>query len=92
MSRPILTSTFDPKVYEYSDRAIKDGIDNSIPPELLPKIEAHFTHVVVPCLAQFPGLAISSGYRSPALNAAVGSKTTKSQHTKGEAADLDVEV
>ena len=91
MSRPILTVIFDPAVYEYSDRAIKDGIDNSIPADLLPKIEAHFTHVVVPCLAQFPGLVLSSGYRSPALNAAVGSKTTKSQHTRGEAGDLDVD-
>ena len=91
MSRPLPTVTFDPAVYEYSEMAIAKGIDNSIPPEFLPRLQAHHAHVVVPCLSQFPGLALSSGYRSLALNTAVGSKTTKSQHMKGEAADLDVD-
>ena len=90
MPRPTLTSTFDPAVYEYSETAIAKGIDNSIPPDLLPKLQAHHAHIVVPCLAAFPELIISSGYRSPALNAAVGSHSNNSQHTKGEAADLQV--
>ena len=33
-------------------------------------------------------ITVSSGYRCPALNKAVGSKNPKSQHTKGEAVDI----
>ena len=91
MPRPLLTSTFDPAVYEYSETAIAKGIDNSIPPDLLPKLQAHHAHIVVPCLHEFSGLALSSGYRSPALNDAVGSRNKNSQHTRAEAADLDVD-
>jgi zinc D-Ala-D-Ala carboxypeptidase len=48
--------------------------------EVLEPIRAHFGKPV----------RINSGYRSPKVNAAVGSKPT-SQHAKGEAADLEID-
>lgn len=48
--------------------------------EVLEPIRAHFGKPV----------RINSGYRSPRVNAAVGSKPT-SQHAKGEAADLEID-
>lgn len=46
---------------------------------ILEPLRAHFGKPVV----------INSGFRSPEVNAAVGSKPT-SQHTKGEAADIEI--
>lgn len=63
------------------------GIDNTPPPELLPRLvrtaemlERIRATVGVPVI-------VSSGYRCPELNKAVGSRST-SDHTKGHAADI----
>ncbi|TKD52152.1 DUF882 domain-containing protein [Sphingomonas baiyangensis] len=45
--------------------------------------------VLEPIREQFGPVMISSGYRSPRLNAAIGSGPM-SQHTKGQAADFEV--
>jgi hypothetical protein len=64
------------------------GIDNTVPNQLLPNIQALCENVLEPLRQQFDEpVYISSGYRSPALNSSVnGAK--KSQHMKGEAADI----
>lgn len=64
------------------------GIDNTPTPEIRAKLEA----LIVNCLDPIRRIygrpvIVSSGYRSPALNAAVGG-VANSQHTLGEAADL----
>lgn len=72
-----------------SDTADRKGINNRLPQELLPAMNALIDNVLDP-LREWYGKAITvnSGYRCPELNAAVkGSKT--SQHMKGEAADID---
>lgn len=71
-----------------SSTASKYRIDNTPTPEIRSKLE----HLIVNCLDPIRRLygkpiIVSSGYRSPALNAAVGG-VANSQHTKGEAADL----
>jgi zinc D-Ala-D-Ala carboxypeptidase len=43
-----------------------------------------------PVRAKYGPVKIHSGFRGPAVNAAVGSKSSTSQHTKGEAVDFSV--
>jgi hypothetical protein len=73
-----------------SQTAERKGINNTPSPEhqenlkrlcetILQRVRDHFGQVVT----------ISSGYRSPELCIAIGSKTT-SQHAKGEAADFEI--
>ncbi len=63
------------------------GIDNTPPPELLPRLmlTAKMLEEVRSTL-QCP-VIVTSAYRCPALNAAVGSRTS-SDHTQGHAADI----
>jgi zinc D-Ala-D-Ala carboxypeptidase len=46
-------------------------------------------HVLEPIRAHFGPVKVNSGYRSPQVNAAVGSHPG-SQHARGEAADIEV--
>jgi len=63
------------------------GIDNTPPPELLPRLVR--TAEMLERVRSTVGcpVIITSGYRCPALNAAVGSRTS-SDHTQGHAADI----
>jgi zinc D-Ala-D-Ala carboxypeptidase len=71
----------------HSDTAKARGIDNHPPPELIENLRMLARGLdSVRRLLGHP-LEISSGYRSPALNAAVGG-TPGSQHTLGLAADF----
>ena len=73
-----------------SQTAERKGIPNDPSPDhqenlrllcerVLQPVRDHFNHVV----------SVSSGYRSPELSQAIGS-SEKSQHCKGEAADLEI--
>lgn len=70
-----------------SDLAMRRGIDNTPPAEA--HRELHRLMDYLDSVRENYGapIRVSSGYRSPALNAAVGGKPT-SQHLKGQAADL----
>ncbi|MCQ2245458.1 MAG: D-Ala-D-Ala carboxypeptidase family metallohydrolase [Bacteroidaceae bacterium] len=83
-----LTKNFKLVEFEKSDTAQRKGIDNSIPADLIPNLKALCENVLQP-LRDYVGVPvkISSGYRSPALNKAVGGSAS-SQHMKGEAADI----
>lgn len=83
-----LSPHFTLEEFTTSDTAARKGIDNTPPPHILPALlrTAQGLEAVRVRLGMCP-IHISSGYRSPALNAAVGSKDT-SQHVKGEAADF----
>ena len=64
------------------------GIDNTPTPEIRAKLETLITECLDPIRRIYGRpVVVSSGYRSPALNAAVGG-VANSQHTTGEAADL----
>ncbi|MCQ2246424.1 MAG: D-Ala-D-Ala carboxypeptidase family metallohydrolase [Bacteroidaceae bacterium] len=93
-----ITEHFKLSEFERSETAKRLGIDNSVPKELLPNIKALCEKVLEPLRAEinkspFKGdrgglpVIISSGYRCPALNRAVGG-ADKSQHMKGEAVDI----
>lgn len=71
-----------------SSTASSQGIDNTPTPEIRAKLETLITGCLDPIRRIYGHpIIVSSGYRSPALNAAVGG-VANSQHTKGEAADL----
>ena len=70
-----------------SETAQKRGIDNTPPAELLPNLQRLAEGLDrIQALLGAP-LEISSGYRSPELNTAVGGTAT-SQHCQGLAADF----
>ena len=83
-----ITEHFTVEEFERSSTADHLGIDNRVPEALLPNLKALCEEVLEP-LRAFAGkpIVISSGYRCPALNNAVGG-VPQSQHLRGEAADL----
>jgi hypothetical protein len=71
----------------HSDTARERGIDNTPPASLLPNLRRLARGLDRIRLLLGHPLDISSGYRSPALNAAVGG-ARNSQHSQGLAADF----
>ncbi len=71
----------------HSDTARERGIDNTPPPELIPNLRLLARGLDRIRLLLGHPLDISSGYRSAALNEAVGGARS-SQHSQGLAADF----
>ncbi len=73
-----------------SDTAKRLGLDNTPTPAHLENLKAIARLIFEPLRAHFGvDLFVSSGYRSEALNAATPGASKTSQHSKGEALDLD---
>ena len=74
-----------------SATATKLGIDNIPEQEHLDNLQVVVDEIAQPLRDHFgKPVRINSGYRSPALNEAIGG-STKSQHSKGEALDLEID-
>jgi hypothetical protein len=84
-----LSQNFTLREYTKSQTASRKGIDNTPSEQHLEAARALFENVAQPVRDHFGTTIITSGYRSPALNAAIGGSAT-SQHSKGEAVDLEV--
>ena len=85
-----LTENFSLLELTKSQTAERKGIDNTPGPEHQENLQSLCTHVLQPIRDHFGQVvSISSGYRSPELCTAIGSKIT-SQHAKGEAADFEI--
>ena len=84
-----LSENFTMAEFTKSQTAERKGIDNTPEGEHLEAAQALFENVVQPVRDHFGPTVINSGYRSPALNEAVGGSST-SQHCKGQAADIEV--
>lgn len=83
-----LSEHFNLSEFERSATADRMHIDNTIPEELIPSLKNLCEQVLEPLREHFgTPVIISSGYRCPALNNAVGG-VPNSQHLKGEAADI----
>ncbi|MGM9704377.1 MAG: D-Ala-D-Ala carboxypeptidase family metallohydrolase [Prevotella sp.] len=72
-----------------SGTAIRRRIDNTPQPEHIERLTALCTNVLEPLRRRFGVIRVTSGYRSPELNRAVGGAPS-SQHMLGEAADINV--
>ena len=83
-----LSANFTVAEYVKSQTATRHGIDNSLSEEHLENAKKLFANVVQPIREKFGVTIITSGYRSPDLNAKVGG-SSKSQHCKGQAVDLE---
>ena len=85
-----LTEHFTLTEFVRSETAERKHIDNTPTVEVVANLRALCRNVLEPARVSFGApIYITSGYRCPALNAAVGGKPT-SQHLRGEAADLQV--
>lgn len=75
-----------------SQTAIRKGVDNTPPKEVIPNMIAVAEKCFEP-LREWHGkpIGISSFYRSPALNRAVKG-SPRSQHCKGQAIDIDADI
>lgn len=74
----------------HSDTAIRKGIDNTAPKEAQENLIRLVDKVLDPLRESWGGpITVTSGYRSAALNKAVGGSAT-SDHPKGCAADITV--
>lgn len=72
----------------YSTTAQMQNIDNTAPIDIRVKLTTFVDNCLDPLREAYgKPITVSSGYRCPMLNKAVGGSPT-SQHTKGEAADL----
>ena len=85
-----LRNNFSLKELTASQTAERKGIDNTPSPTHQENLKSLCTHVLQPVRDHFGHVvSVSSGYRSPELCTAIGSKST-SQHAKGEAADFEI--
>ena len=86
-----LSENFSLKEVVRSSTAKKLGIDNTPNEEHLQNLQVVVNEIAQPLRDHFgKPVRINSGYRSPALNDAIGG-SKKSQHSKGEALDLEID-
>lgn len=79
---------FDLKELIRSETALARGIDNTPAPDAAARLRLLAGRLLDPARELWGApLTVNSGYRCPALNAAVGGAAT-SQHLLGEAADI----
>jgi len=84
-----LSENLDLSEITRSESAKRNGISNTPTPEHIENLKALAENIFQPIRDHFKKpIRISSGYRSKELNAKVGGSAT-SQHSKGQAIDLD---
>lgn len=88
MTEDLVTAHFSRRAFYRSQTATRRGIDNTPPASAWPSIEAIAVNVLEPLREAKGPIYVSSGYRCPELNAAVGG-APDSQHLRAEAADLE---
>ena len=85
----ILSKNFSLAELTKSQTAERKGIPNTPTADHIFNLTALCENILQPIRNEFGSFIVSSGYRSPELCEAIGSKAT-SQHAKGEAADFEV--
>lgn len=85
----MLSEHFSLEEMTRSGVAIRQSIDNTPTAEAVECLRRLCQNVLEPVRRRFGVTRISSGYRSPELNTAVGG-TAASQHLRGEAADIHI--
>ena len=83
-----LSQNFSLRELTKSQTAERKGIPNEPSEEHIEKLKLLCTKILQPIRDEFGIVSVSSGYRSPDLCVALGSKST-SQHARGQAADFE---
>ena len=83
-----LSQNFSLRELTKSQTAERKGISNEPSEEHIENLKLLCTNILQPIRDHFGIVSISSGYRSPDLCVALGSKST-SQHARGQAADFE---
>jgi len=84
-----LSKNFSLDEFLVSQKAKENNIDNTPSGEVIENLRKLVLNILQPLRDKFGQVGITSGYRSPALNAAVGG-AKDSQHQYGMAADIHV--
>tara|TARA_R100000808_G_C2153147_1_gene163082 strand:+ start:581 stop:1036 length:456 start_codon:yes stop_codon:yes gene_type:complete len=82
-----LSKNFTLREITRSNTAKRLGIDNEPTKLHMENMQRLVSNLIQPMRDELGPIRITSGYRSPSLNRAIGG-STKSQHCKGEALDL----
>lgn len=90
MTRTMLTKNFTLEELCASDRAVRMGIDNTVPDELRGNIQrlADTLQEIRDKVLDGKPIHVNSGYRSPKLNALIGGSSKTSAHMQALAADF----
>lgn len=83
-----LTEHFSVEEFEFSQTAVREGIDNRLPAELYDNARRICTLLEEARAILRKPITITSGYRSPALNKVVPGSSKTSAHTQALAADF----
>jgi hypothetical protein len=85
-----LTNNFTLEEMTKSETALRHNMDNTPTVEVVENLQTLAEKVLQPIREHFArGVKVSSGYRAPEVNAAVGGSKT-SDHCKGMAADIEI--
>lgn len=84
-----LSKNFTVAELSKSESATRQGIDNTPSMTVIDNLQQLVDNVLQPIRDKFGPITVTSGYRSPAVNKAIGGSTT-SDHCKGYAADFEV--
>ena len=85
-----LTKNFSLNELTQSETALRKGIDNAPTQDVINNLQKLAVNVLQPVRDHYgKGVKVTSGYRSPALNAEVGGSKV-SHHCKGMAADIEI--
>lgn len=82
-----LSKNFTRAEIEHSNTAKRLGISNEMSEEHLENMQHLIDRLIQPLRDSIGPIRVSSGYRSKALNRAIGG-SSRSQHSKGQALDL----
>jgi len=85
-----MTEHFTREELEHSATAVRLGLSNKCPDDLLPNMLKVAERLEIPRNHYGIPMRVLSCYRSPAVNAAVGGSRT-SAHTKAMAADVEID-
>jgi zinc D-Ala-D-Ala carboxypeptidase len=84
-----LSTNFSLSELTKSEAASRLGLDNDPTQEIISSLQALVNYILQPVRDKFGPVVVTSGYRSPEVNKAIGGSTT-SDHCKGQAADFEV--
>jgi zinc D-Ala-D-Ala carboxypeptidase len=84
-----LSANFSLNELTKSEFATRNGISNTASPLVIEKLQALTDNILQPVRNKFGPVIVTSGYRSPESNTAIGGSTT-SHHCFGYAADFEV--